>query len=194
MKEKKERKKWGLILFLVVIMIGTSFSFIFYGLSPVSDKIKYNGYTFTFVPSQNIWIAKIQGRDAAFSFLPKDVETVSLLDDSIKKLQSKLEIDATYAPNSTYREAIALAQHQMGLTLAQYSVFVRKGFAANNTFNLPVITCDDATALAPVIYFKKSETSSQIIEGSCITLNLRSRDEAHVIKDMILLGVLGLLE
>ena len=194
MKEKKEKKKWGLIVFIVFIMIGTSFSFIFFGFSPVSDKVKYNGFTFTFVPNQNIWVAKINGIEAAFSFLPSDVENVVISDNSLQKLQNKFEIDVTYDLNSTYKEAMALAQHQMGLTLAQYNIFVRKGFTANNTFNLPVITCHNATANVPVVYFKYRNATNINAENNCILAEASTNADFIKVKDRLLYGILSVMK
>ena len=194
MKEKKEKKRWGLILFIVFIMIGTSFSFIFFGFAPVSDKVKHNKYTFTYVPNQNIWIAKINEKEAAFSFLPTDVESVFLFDDSIKRLQNKFEIDVTYDLNSTYKEAIALAQHQMGLTLATYNIFVRKGFTTNNTFNLPVITCNDATSNVPVIYFRYGNATNIHTENNCIIAEASTNADFIKVKDRLLYGILEVIK
>ena len=194
MKEKKEKKKWGLILFIVFIMIGTSFSFIFFGFQPQRDVVRYNDIKFVNIPSQNIWIAKINGREAAFSFLPTDVESVFLFDDSIKRLQNKFEIDVTYDLNSTYKEAIALAQHQMGLTLATYNIFVRKGFTTNNTFNLPVITCNDATSNVPVIYFRYGNATNIHTENNCIIAEAATNVDFIKVKDRLLYGVLGVME
>ena len=107
----KEKKKWGLIFFMVFIMIGTSFSFIFFGFANIVERIKYDGFTFT--NNGNVWLAKINGRQAGFSFLPKDVENIPTSSNIPNILQSKLEIDATYDLNSTYKESFALALHQM---------------------------------------------------------------------------------
>ena len=194
MKEKKEKKKWGLILFIVFIMIGTSFSFIFFGFQPQRDVVRYNDIKFVNIPSQNIWIAKINGREAAFSFLPTDVESIFLFDDSIKRLQNKFEIDVTYDLNSTYKEAIALAQHQMGLTLATYNIFVRKGFTTNNTFNLPVITCDDATSNVPVVYFRYGNATNIHTENNCIIAEASTNADFIKVKDRLLYGILEVIK
>lgn len=194
MKEKKEKKKWGLILFIVFIMLGTSFSFIFFGFSPVSEKTKYNGFAFTFIPRDNIWIAKINGRNAAFSFQPKDVESIFAFDDFSKILQNKFEIDVTYDLNNTYKETIALVQHQMGLTLAQYNIFVRKGFTTNNTFNLPIISCSDSTSAVPVVYFKYGNVTSIHVENNCIIAEAQSNVDFIKVKDRLLYGVLGVMK
>ena len=192
MKEKKQKKRWGLILFIVFIMIGTSVSFVFFGFSPATERVKYNG--FSFVNNGNIWIAKINGREAAFSFLPSEVESVSAFEDFSKRLQGKFEIDVTYDLNSTYKESIALAHHQMGLTLAAYSIFVRKGFTANNTFNLPIITCDNATINVPVVYFKHGNATNINIENNCIIAEASANADFIMVKDRLLYGMLGVMK
>ena len=192
MKEKRERKKWGLILFIVLIMIGTSFSFVFFGFSPVTEKVKYN--KISFVNNGNIWIARINGKEAAFSFLPKDVESISASEDISGRLRNKFEIDVTYDLNSTYKESIALAQHQMGLTLAAYGIFVRKGFTTNNTFNLPVITCNDATANVPVVYFKHGNSTNINMNNNCIIAEASKNEDFIKAKDRLLYGILGVMK
>ena len=192
MKDKKEKKRWGLILFIVFIMIGTSVSFVFFGFSPAAERVKYNG--FSFVNNGNIWIAEINGREAAFSFLPKEIESINMPYDALQRLQNKFEIDVTYDLNSTYKESIALAHHQMGLTLATYNIFVRKGFTTNNTFNLPIITCDNATINVLVVYFRHGNATNININNNCIIAEASANADFIKIKDRLLYGILGVMK
>lgn len=192
MREKKEKRKWGLILFIVIIMVGTSFSFVFFGFSPATEKVRYNG--FSFVRNNNIWVAEINGKGAAFSFSPSEVEGIPALDSSFKDLQGKFEIDTTYDLNSTYKESIALAQHQMGLTLAAYNTYLRKGFTANNTFGMPVITCGDATLNVPVVYFKHANATRIHTENNCVIAEASTTADFIKVKDRLLYGMLGVMK
>lgn len=190
MKDRKEKRRWGLILFIVFIMLGTSVSFVFFGFSPQSEVVKYNGIKFTRL--QDRWEAKINGRNAAFSFLPSEVENTP--SEGSGRLQGKFEIDSTYDSNSTHKEAIALAQHQMGLTLAQYNIFLRKGFTTNNTFNLPVITCNDAAQNVPVVYFKYGNLTNIHAESNCVIAEAASNQDFLKVKDRLLYGMLGVVK
>lgn len=192
MKEKKEKKRWGLIFFLVFIMIGTSFSFIFFGFSPQNEIAKYDDTKFVKRPSQNIWLAKINGKEAAFTFLPNEVEDITI--ENPEKLQDRLEIDATYDANSTRKQSIALAQHQMALTLASYNIYLRRGFTSNNTFGLPVITCKDSSANVPVIYFRQGNATKILSENSCIIAEAPTDADIIRVKDRILYSVLGVIK
>ena len=192
MRERKEKKKWGLIAFMVIIMIGTTFSFVFFGFSGVDEKVKYNGITFVRFPDR--WEARINGVTAAFSFLPSEVEYVSALDGSFKLLQGKPEIDFTYDLNNTYSQSIALAQYQMGLTLEAYNIYLGKGFTANNTFNRPVITCSDATFNVPVVYFRYGNSTNIHTENSCIIAEAPTSSDFIKVKDRLLYGILGIIK
>ena len=192
MKVKKEKKKWGLIAFIVFIMIGTSFSFVFFGFEGPSDVVKYNGIKF--VRYSDRWEAKVNGQYAAFSYLPDETSDIPAIDDLSKRLQGKLEIDATYDINSTYKDFIALAQHQMGMTLANYNTYIRKGFTTNNTFNLPVITCGDATQNVPVVYFRHGNSTGIHAEDSCIIAEASNNFDFIRVKDRLLYGILGVIK
>lgn len=192
MKGKKEKKNWWLIVFIVFIMIGTSFSFVFFGFSGTDEVVKYNGIKF--VKKTDRIEANINGRQAAFSFLPADVQTIPDLNGSIKILQNKFEIDTTYDLNSTYKEAIALANYQMGLTLANYNIFIRQGMASNNTFNLPVIKCTDATSQVPVIYFREGNSTRIYSKDNCIIAEANSNQDFIRIKDRLIYSILGVIQ
>ena len=194
MKEKKEKKKWGLILFIVFIMIGTTFSFVFFGFSPAEDKVKYKGISF--VNNNRVWIAKINGQEAAFSFLPTEVENIFAFDDFSKMLQDKYEIDVTSEVNSTLKEAIAIAEHQMELTLGAYNIYLRKGFTTNTTFipPIPIITCTNTTLNVPVVYFRYGNTTNIHLENNCIIAEASTNADFIKVKDRLLYGILGVIK
>ncbi|HLC61882.1 MAG TPA: hypothetical protein VJI52_02600 [Candidatus Nanoarchaeia archaeon] len=191
MKERTPKKKLGLILFLVIIMVGTSFSFVFYGFAPATQTVKYNGISFS--SGNNIWTAKINGQEAAFSFLPADVQDIPAKNDFSKILSGKYEIDTTSEVNSTNKEYIALAEHQMGLTLGSYNIYLSKGFTANNSFNLPVISCSNATQYTPVIYFRHGNSTSISVQDNCVIAEASSNTEFIRVKDRLLYGILGVM-
>ncbi len=191
MKEKKEKKKWGLIFFIIIIMIGTSISFIYIGFSGVDEKVRYNGIVF--VKFSDRWEAKINGKTAAFSFLPAETENIPVQGFG-QKLQNKLEIDSTYDFNSTFAQSIALAQHQMSLTLENYNVYLRPGFTGNNSYGIPVITCNDSTENIPVIYFRQSNSTNVKIKGNCVIAEASSNADIIKVKDRIVYGILGVIK
>lgn len=191
MKEKSEKKRWGMIFFILLIMVGMSFS-LFSGFSGNAEKAKHNGITFTKFPDR--WEAKISGQQAAFTFLPTDVEKIPISGDFAALLQSKPEIDITYDLNSPHNQSIALAQYQMGLTLQAYDIYVRQGFTSNNTFKMQVIKCRDATQNVPVVYFKYANSTNIHVNGSCVIAEASANSDFIKVKDRLLYGILGVIK
>ena len=189
--KKKERIKWGIMIFIAFIMIGTSFSVVFFGFSDFSssDTVRFNGIKF--VKLKDRWEAKINGKDAAFSFLPEEVKNISVEGDVAALLSGKLEIDSTYDLNSNFSQAMALAQHQFGLTLSTYGIFVRNGLTNKSSFNLPVITCNDSSSYVPVIYFRTANSTGIRIENSCIVARALDGTGFIKAKDRILYEMFG---
>lgn len=184
----------GLLIFIVFIMIGTSFSVFFIGTSPQKEVVRYKGLKFVSRAQDNIWIVKINGKEAAFTFLPEEVENIRVPNGVIEKLQNKFEIDVTSDLNSTFKESIALAQHQMGLTFGMYNIYVRKGFTSNNSFGFPIITCDNATSNAPVIYFKQGNETRINLDTDCIIANSLTNSDLIRVKDRLLYGIFGVIK
>jgi hypothetical protein len=191
MRQKKEKKKWGLIIVTIFLMLGTTFGVLQFGFAPAGQAVRYNGIKFT--QAQNAWLANVQGKQAAFTFLPEETENIFAFDDFSSKLQNRLEIDVTSDFNNTFRESIALAQYQMGLTMDQYNVFVRQGFTTPQQ-QFPKITCNDASENVPVIYFRQSNTTQISSQGSCIIAEASSNADLIRVKDRLLYGILGVIE
>ena len=108
-------------------------------------------------------------------------------------LLNKPEIDTTSKINDTFSEEIALAQYNMALTLNNVNIYLRKGFTQNNTFNLPIITCENATFAVPIIYFKQSNETKITIEDNCIIAEAINAVEILRIKDRLLYSILGII-
>ena len=192
MKQKKEKKKLGLIFFIIIIMIGTTFSFVYYGFSGVDEKVRYNGIVFVKFPDR--WEAKINGISAAFSYQPAETQNIEVVGSLADRLREKPEIDATYDYNVTFAPVIALAEHQMSLTLANYGVYLRQGFTTNTTFNLPIITCNDSTQNVPVIYFRYSNSTNIHMENDCIVAEASTNADFIKVKDRLQYGMLGVMK
>ena len=96
--------------------------------------------------------------------------------------------------NDTNIEAIALAQHQMGITMENYNVYVRQGLVAANKYNISIIDCSAATAAVPVIYFKTGNKTQISQDGDCIIAEARNGQDVIRAKDRIMYSILGVME
>ncbi len=187
-REKKKGKNWWAIIFLVFLVIGLSSSFVFFGFGG-EGKQTYNGKKFYFKGDH--WEAKINGQIAGFSFPPDKVSVMFVPPETAALLSGKIQIDTTSSQNDTLKQNIALAQYQMGLTLAGYNTYVRSGFTENAS-GFPIITCAVASPFAPVILFEQGNKTNASIDGNCITIRAKDSQDLLLMKDRLLFSALGI--
>lgn len=191
---RKEKKQRSGTIFAFVIAFIMIFSVVGYvGLERQNSQFKYNGIKFTQDTNSRAWSTIINERQLTFDYFPSEVEYINLSSEIDSSLSNKPEVDTTSEINDTFSEEIALAQYNMALTMNSLNIYLRRGFAENSTFNLPIITCRDATPAVPVIYFKQSNETKVTLENSCIIAEARNSIEILRIKDRLLYSMLGII-
>lgn len=187
---KEKKSKWGAILvfFIAFIMISSIVGFIY---SEQDNQFKYNKIKFTKTSTE--WRTTINNQQLTFDYFPSDVEQIELGDDVATALLNKPEIDATSELNDTFSEEIALANYNMALTLNKLNIYVMGGFTTNSTFNLPILTCKDATQAVPIIYFKQSNQTKVTLKNSCIIAEAKNNIDILRIKDRLIYAMLGII-
>ena len=111
------------------------------------------------------------------------------------RIKSTLEVDSTYDQDNKFAEDVALAQHNTGTVLNEFfNIYLSQGMTAENEYNLPVITCSDATPYIPVIYFRIANQTSIYLENNCIIAEGKNGLEFLKIKDRILYGLFDIIE
>jgi len=187
---KEKKSKWGAILVFLIafIMISSVIGFLYSGQT---DTFKYKGLKFK--RTQNQWYTIINNQRLIFNYFPSEVEQIELNEEITTALLNKPEIDTTSQINDTFSEEIALAQYNMALTLTNLNVYVRRGFTTNNTFNLPIMSCEDATVAIPIIYFRQSNQTKVTLEDNCIIAEARNNIDILRIKDRLLYSILGII-
>ena len=189
MRRQKSKRTTQVILvsFIAFIMIASVIGFIWDG----SQKIKYNG--FSFENNGNSYTSVINKKQFSFNFLPQDVEYISIDNEIASRISDAVQIDTTSDINDTNKDIIALAQYNINQVLIENSIYLRQGFTANNTFNLPIITCNDATANVPVLYFKTSGQNMISSENNCIIIEAEEAIDFIQVKDRLLYSMLGVI-
>ncbi|MBI2140398.1 hypothetical protein HYU14_05720 [Candidatus Woesearchaeota archaeon] len=192
MSREKPRSKAAVILviFISFIMVSSVIGFLV-GNQP-SGTASFKGKKFT--REQLGWTTKIDGRKFYFDFTPQQVLNISFNSKIIPALKGKLEIDVTSDPSARFSDAIGLAQYNLGFNLNNLGIYVRQGFTGNNSFELPIIRCEDSSPNVPVLYFRDgNRTSRQELNSTCIMLEFSTEQEIHAVKDRLLYGILGII-
>jgi len=173
-------------------MIGSVFGVIFFGYNQQENKVTYGD--FSFVQREDLWFTKLNGGESVFNYLPDEVTNIDLENNILNRLVNLIEIDVTSEFNNSFKEHVALAEHQMSFTLNNFNIYVRSGFTTENEFDMPVITCRDATSNVPVIHLKESNQTKVYLQNDCIIAEGEDGSDFLRIKDRLLYGMLGILK
>jgi len=193
MKKEEKKKFWSkqniVAMSIAFIMITSAIGYMW---GKDIENVKYKEYSFSRGAGE--WTLKFNKAKISFNYLPSEVEDINVSTEIITKLKGLIEIDTTSDENDSYSEIIAQAQYSMAQNLGLVSnTYLRLGMTSENQFNLPVITCKDATAAIPVLYFKKSNITEIDIKDNCITAKAKSEIDILRIKDRLLYGILGII-
>jgi hypothetical protein len=190
-ENKKLLSKQNIVsLFIVFIMVTSVIGYMFG--KDGAESFKYKDYKF--FRKGNEWILKVGGGELNFNFFPTDVENINLSSEAINRLEGVIEIDSTSDVNDSHAKIIALAQYSMQQVLGQVSTtYIRVGMTSENEFDLPIITCNDATVAVPVLFFKEANATNVELKNNCIIAEAKSEIDIVRIKDRLLYGILGII-
>ena len=191
---KREEKSFGKKLigyFIGFIMVFSAFGVIFFGFGTGGGGVvKYNGLKF--YDKGGYWSAKVDGKEALFTYFPDQVDDIKIEAEFIDRLKNAAQIDSTSKFNDTLKEPIALAQFQMGVTLQNFNKFLRNGFV-DNTSNFQIIRCEEVTSFVPVLYFRSANQTRAYMENDCLIAESSNGAETLRLKDRLVYGILGII-
>ena len=181
-EETKSRKKQfiagGVLIFIMLASI-LGYSFRANPSDNPNERIIYNGIEF--IRQNDFWFASINGLQFAFSFSPKETESISSsIFSNINSYSAKpLYI---YSDSENYGAEIEIYRNLDQLILRrQYACLEGE----NCTGDFPVKTCADN-----FIIFKESEESKITQENNCIYIQ-GEKEELVKITDKFLFRILG---
>lgn len=176
-KGKDSGKKWFAI-FVGVIMLMSVAGFVFsFNPSAQGANFRYSDLTFK-QTQQGFFTTEVNGKRIDFFYRPEDVSDIDMPGFVVEKLTGSRVIYITYYWNSTLAESMALLQFDTANLLdSLHTVFAQATSETENPFNLPVISCANATSFIPVLLFQEANNtgiSADSENPDCIVLNASS--------------------
>jgi hypothetical protein len=182
-RKKKEagkmNRKVAIGLAFVLIMVLSSFGVMIY--AGTGNAVKYKGIKFNQEVSG--WSAKIDGKTRYFVFHPLDVEDLKF--DSAPLVKTRMAY-LTFEPASNILPDVEVARMSLSSEFAEKSIYLVSGTTeASTQYNLPIITCANATSEVPVILIRKSQNTSAAWEGNCLVLDAYDSFSVQRLKDRL---------
>lgn len=188
--QKDKKRNVGIIGWSIIfIMLSSVIGFMWVGNT--SEVEKYNNIKFT-RQGQN-WVAKIDGNRIPFEYFPTQVENIEL-NQEIKTLLKSKVMQFTYDPEQDFVQDIAQAEYMLIQNMKEINVYPVIGLKRENTYNIPVLNCDNATKEMPLIDFVVGGNETRVYNDNfCIIVEARNGREFIRAKDRILYELFGVI-
>jgi len=189
-KEKRFFSKQNIMsIFIVVIMTSSIIGFM-----NSDESHNYNGFKFT--AKENKWQTKVDGQMHQFDFLPSDVDVLVIDPAAIDRIKNTNVLFLTFDPTLEDLSTIDLLRFELSAKLPALTGIISLTNAAHSnstTYDLPLITCANATTLVPVMDIGYANFTKVAMDGNCIDVKARFPVDLIAIKDRILYEVLGII-
>jgi hypothetical protein len=191
-KRPRIRKEvlWSLII--VFIMVFSAFGVIFYGFATPGTKLQYGVYKFTLTDQG--FVTTVNGKKYVFDHYPADIENVNLSAGVVEKMKGTRMVYLTYDPNQSAVGDIAASQFKLQSELQTIGIYSATALTAPNEYELPVVTCQNATPFVPVVDFRESNRTAVDLEGNCIVFDAVYGEDFSRLKDRLLYALLGVMK
>jgi hypothetical protein len=210
--EEKARGDWRafFIILAAVIIIATTFLITSHFIKKNAEeknKLTYNGFEFT-KNADGFWVTYIMQGGQSFIlpsyYNPKQLENITYDANITRYIDQRnqfgghmfITIDPNYPSTAvlafTEIRKIIGEQGVIGIsTSAAY--YILEENATNKTYDLPIITCKNATIGHPVIWLKVSNRTEASMIHNCIILEAKSADQLIEVADLFVYKVLKIM-
>ncbi len=180
---KLDRKTW-VSLFIAAIMIFSVIGFALTFTEP-SSQVEYNGYKFT--QTQQGWQAKINDVKMQFFYHPAELEDITFDKGAGVALDGPRVLWFSYNPNDLYSTDIADVMFYMDDSLNKWAgVYVQRALTDNTNYQLPQITCANATMAVPVIIMQSGNETIVEHKDGCIIATAENARDIYRLGDRLL--------
>jgi hypothetical protein len=177
-------------LFIAFIMVFSIFEYSM--MRDTGTTNKYNGYSFSQDSQTRMFLVKVSDRTYPFYSWPGYLEDIPLDPLAITLIKNAQAAIYTFDPKAPNLPIIEQVRYEFSTILPVQPVFA---VTQNDTTyaHLPILTCNDAAPLAPVIFLNVSDNTSITTVGSCIILNANNTEFLRA-RDRLLYAYLGVMK
>ena len=190
-RKPKDKKKINTIMavFIAVIMISSMAGMM---MNNNDSQLSYNGHKFKMADNQIY--TEINGETYFFYYFPADLESLNTSEEIKANLKGLQMFYFTFDPDSESLSYIDKARFDLSNDLAKTEFFFANAKTKeSDSYDVPIITCDNSTTFVPVIYFKEGNRTGFFQEGNCIIAESQTKEGFLALKDKLLYIILGVM-
>ncbi len=182
---------WTILIGLIMILSVIGFLYV-----PEDTTESYAGYKIA-QASDGYYYVRINDQQVRFTYHPSNVASYEVNRSVMDVLKNSKLVFLTFNPTEEkeFLTGIDLARFELTNDLNSYfSIAGLQATTLNTTsYNLPIVTCANATQTQPVLEFKSGADTRAYTEENCIILEALSGQDFLRLKDRILYGMFDII-
>ncbi|MFC1801051.1 hypothetical protein ACFLZB_01160 [Nanoarchaeota archaeon] len=188
MKKKKSRKPVYFAIFIIALMIFSGFAIVASNMSE-RKQFDYNG--FEFQSARNLWATEINDQPLISHFHPSELEDINT--PNLELLKSP-QIYISFDPEIK-SEYLDLSR----LKLSDFSFKFLNTYPVNgitqesDDYQLPVITCQNATSSTPVVIYQENNQSEINLQDHCLYIKVQEEEDFLKMTERIIYTLAGVI-
>jgi len=191
-RKKKQsifNKKTFLGAFIVGIMVLSGLG---YMMGDSESPTSYKGHKFS--QQGDLWVTEIDNKLFGFLNHPDDIDHINVSDEAMNRLKTAKFVYIVFDPDSEIVSSIEVARMQMEKELFDLGIFPVSAITMNSSlYDLPLITCANATEMIPVLYFIQDEASGVSFENNCVIASAIDDYDIPILKERLMYGIYGII-
>ena len=189
-KKKRLNKNAVMALFIVLIMTSSILGFVWTNIT--TDNYTYKGHKFKL--QGDSFTLTINGQKINTNYLPTEIEHIQVSEEVKTKIKGAPMFYLSFNPESENIEYIDRTRFELTNEIQKTNIYAISGKTINSTsYNLPIITCENATAYVPVILLKDSNTTEFSLKDDCIIAESSSKEGFIALKDIIIYTIFNII-
>ena len=177
-------------ILIVIIMTSSILGFVWTNIT--TNNYTYKGHKFKL--QGNYFILNVDNKQINTNYLPSDIEHIKINEEIKSRIKNNPMFYVSFNPDSKNINYIDKVRFDLTNELQKTGIHIISGKTINSTnYNIPIITCENATAYVPVIYLKDSNATKFLLQDNCIIAESSSSEGFMALKDIIIYTIFEII-
>lgn len=193
-KNKEKQKKVGIAVISIIFLVSSIAGVVLYRPNNSNkDYVDIDGWKFRISETDRAYYLSTGGREIKFYNLPNQLQHIDYDDTVGLALKNSQNILFTFNPEDLDLAYIEKVRFDLQEEFSLQGKQTAAGITRNSTlYNLPIVTCSDATPFVPVVKFSTANETYIKNDNNCIQI-VSTKLGYLQLRDRIIYELLGVL-